>query len=296
MNGTSCPVFVGGSGRSGTTILGRLFRAHPDVHYFGEPGFFVETNGVNDYLNGSGTRDAFREAMVSRVYGRMNRKLAAHGYAASRERYSPQVIGELVESVFGRGLSKEQEMRAFVKEFLQLGCDAERRFHWVEKTPLSIIMVDSLYLLFPNLHYFHMIREPERVCASFLQQSWGENTVEAAAAHYCDVMKRGMRARRVVPPGQYHVFSLQSLASQPEQVLRYIFSVCGMAGDTETIRKCASFINADRARSRRGVETLSETDVAQIKKVCGPIYRKWVAIEKQTLKRVSKCVAKKGGG
>jgi hypothetical protein len=294
MSETSCPVFIGGSGRSGTTILGRLFRAHPDVHYFDEPGFFIETNGVNDYLNGPGTRDAFREAMVSRVQGRMQRKLTAHGYAASLELYSPQVIGELVDNVFGRGLTKEQEMRAFVKELLQLGCDVEKRVRWVEKTPLSIIMVDSLYVLFPDLHYFHMIREPERVCASILQQSWGENTVDAVAAHYRDVMIRGMRSRRAVPPGQYHVFSLQALACQPEQVLRYIFSVCGMASDTETVRECASHIDSGRARSQRGVQTLSKTDVAQIKKVCGPIYRKWAALEKRSLKRVSRCVAKRG--
>jgi hypothetical protein len=46
------PIFIGGRGRSGTSILGHLFMAHPDVCYFAEPRFLIDRGGLNDLLPG----------------------------------------------------------------------------------------------------------------------------------------------------------------------------------------------------------------------------------------------------
>jgi hypothetical protein len=41
------PIFIGGAGRSGTTLLYRLIGAHPDIYGFGfETRFLIDPDGL----------------------------------------------------------------------------------------------------------------------------------------------------------------------------------------------------------------------------------------------------------
>ena len=279
-------IFIGGSGRSGTTLLGNLFRAHPDVIYFGEPGFLIEEHGANDYINGSTTRDEFKHAAVTRVHDRLQKKLSAYGYQNASLAYSAQRISDVVENhLLGQGSSLD-EMSYLIEDLLGIGRLAEGKRHWVEKTPRSIIMADTLFAMFPDMRYFHMIREPKSVCASFLQQTWGVDSVEDSVANYCEMMQRGFQSQARVSCDQYFVISLETLARQVDAILPPIFESCGIRFDSDIIQGCASLVSRDRVNTLRWPDIIDSRDAKLIDKRCGPIYRKWLTLERKTLGRL----------
>ena len=65
------PIFVGGSGRSGTSIIGRLLNFHPDLLYFSEPRLFNDPGGVVDLALGKTSLDDFKKKMLD-VYREKN--------------------------------------------------------------------------------------------------------------------------------------------------------------------------------------------------------------------------------
>jgi len=201
------PVFVGGTGRSGTTVIGDLLANHSKIRTSTpiEIKFLTNRSGLVDVVFGYEQEFAKKSAKVSilnfRTYRKRRRK-EKERFAKILERFN-KFIWEKWWDIdapppHGRGLvsgiSKldlqellarlERELkvnrkwaaRRFMSSFISKQFDSADEIYWVETTPMNIPEANKLQELFPNALFINMVRDPRDVIASLLTKNWGPTT------------------------------------------------------------------------------------------------------------------------
>ena len=121
-------VFLFGCGRSGTTVLGRVFSRHPHVFHLREPGYlWAAIDRETDFTN-----------FYDRVQGRCLMD-AAHAGPQARVRFARLMLSPL---------------RRSGKELL------------FEKTPINALRIGYLEALAPDARFMHIVRDGVDVCRS----------------------------------------------------------------------------------------------------------------------------------
>jgi hypothetical protein len=201
------PVFVGGTGRSGTTVIGDLLGNHSKIRTSTpiEIKFLTNRSGLVDVVFGYNQEIEKKSGKVSilnfRTYRKRKRK--------EKERFA-KILVEFNKFIWekwwdidappphGRGLvsgiSKidlqdllarlERELkvnrkwaaRRFMGSFINKQFDAGDEIYWVETTPMNIPEANKLQELFPNSLFINMVRDPRDVIASLLTKNWGPTT------------------------------------------------------------------------------------------------------------------------
>jgi hypothetical protein len=201
------PVFVGGTGRSGTTVIGDLLANHSQIRTSTpiEIKFLTNRSGLVDVVFGYNQEIEKKSGKVSilnfRTYRKRKRK--------EKERFE-KILAEFNKFIWekwwdidappphGRGLvsgiSKldlenllarlERELkinrkwaaRRFMYSFISKQFDAAAEIYWVETTPMNIPEANKLQELFPNALFVNMVRDPRDVIASLLTKKWGPTT------------------------------------------------------------------------------------------------------------------------
>jgi Sulfotransferase family len=236
------PVFVGGTGRSGTTVMGDLLGNHPDVRTSTpiEIKFLANRSGLLDVVFG---RDgsAEKKESVSILHFRTYRKRRQR----EKEKLAA-ILAEFEDFVWnkwwdidappphGRGLKSgiskshlEKLMsslrrdlkinriwaaRRFMKRFIARQDDAGAERYWVETTPMNIPTADKLLKLFPNALFITMVRDPRDVIASLLTKNWGPTTPMEGLTWIEKRLTDGHNALRSIPDKQKITIALEDLA------------------------------------------------------------------------------------
>lgn len=240
---SSIPVFVGGTGRSGTTVMGDLLGKHPDVRTSTpiEIKFLANRSGLVDVVFG-------REEAVVKSGGKvtiLNFRTYRKRKKKEKERLD-KIWSEFEDQVWnkwwdidappphGRGLtsgiSKENletlmkslkrdlkinrswAARRFMKNFIVLQYEAGSEKYWVETTPMNIPMADKLVRLFPNALFITMVRDPRDVIASLLTKNWGPTTPMEGLTWIEKRLTDGHNALKSVPAQQKITIALEDLA------------------------------------------------------------------------------------
>ncbi len=191
----TAPIFVGGTGRSGTTILGRLLGRHPNYTVIPvEARFHCSPDGLPGVLLGSVTADQFARRMLEEWYhppGRQE-KLAAFVQRdmleaalrrfQTRAEEDPLAAGrELMQELFG-GYAREQERRG-----------------WVEMTPINAMWgAPHLARMFPELRFVNVTRDGRDVASSLLSVGWASDPLQALN-WWEERMLRGHEQCRTLP-------------------------------------------------------------------------------------------------
>jgi hypothetical protein len=201
------PVFVGGTGRSGTTVIGDLLANHSQIRTSTpiEIKFLTNRSGLVDVVFGYNQEIEKKSGKVSilnfRTYRKRKRK--------EKERFA-KILAEFNKFIWekwwdidappphGRGLvsgiSKidlenllarlERELkinrkwaaRRFMSSFISKQFGAGDEIYWVETTPMNIPEANKLQELFPSALFINMVRDPRDVIASLLTKKWGPTT------------------------------------------------------------------------------------------------------------------------
>jgi hypothetical protein len=201
------PVFVGGTGRSGTTVVGDLLGNHSQIRTSTpiEIKFLTNKSGLVDVVFGYSSEIEKNAGKVSILNFRTYRKRKQK----EKERFS-KILAEFNKFIWekwwdidappphGRGLISgiaksdlenllkrlERELkinrkwaaRRFMANFISKQFDAGDEIYWVETTPMNIPEANKLHELFPNAHFINMVRDPRDVIASLLTKKWGPTT------------------------------------------------------------------------------------------------------------------------
>ncbi|HST55740.1 MAG TPA: sulfotransferase [Solirubrobacteraceae bacterium] len=170
------PIFVGGTGRSGTTILARLIGRHPDHEVIPvEARFHCSPDGLPGVLDGSVTPEQFVQHMRTQWYHPPGRspKLGAFVERAAFD-------GALARFLQQAEADKLAAGRALVDELFGAYAHAKHKRGWVEMTPINAMWgAPSLARLFPELKLVHVLRDGRDVASSLVSLGWMASVPEA---------------------------------------------------------------------------------------------------------------------
>ena len=261
------PVFVGGTGRSGTTVMGDLLGQHPDVRTSTpiEIKFLSNRSGLLDVVFGREDAILRSSGKISFIHFRTYRKRKKK----EKERLHT-IWTEFEDQVWnkwwdidappphGRGLisgisrpNLEKLMsdlrrdlkinriwaaRRFMKRFIALQDEAGSEKYWVETTPMNIPTADKLLKLFPSALFITMVRDPRDVIASLLTKNWGPTTPMEGLTWIEKRLTDGHTALKAVPAKQKITIALEDLAINNRE---------------ETYRKVTNFLRISDAPQMR---------------------------------------------
>ncbi len=253
------PVFVGGTGRSGTTVMGDLLGKHPDVRTSTpiEIKFLSNRSGLLDVVFGRDDATSKKEA-ISILHLRTYRKRKLREkekQAAIWAEFEDQVWNKwwdidappphgrgLTSGISRRNLEKLMSSlrrdlkinriwaaRRFMKRFIALQDDAGDEKYWVETTPMNIPTADKLLLLFPSALFITMVRDPRDVIASLLTKNWGPTTPMEGLAWIEKRLTDGHKALLSVPAQQKITIALEDLAiNRREETYQKVLTFMGL--------------------------------------------------------------------
>ncbi len=207
MSSKVIPVFVGGTGRSGTTVVGDLLGNHSQIRTSTpiEIKFLTNKSGLVDVVFGYSSEIEKSAGKVSifnfRTYRKRKKKEKARLAKILAEFKSfiwekwwdidaPPPHGRgLISGISKKNLenllnqldkdlkiNRKWAARRFMKNFISAQFDSGDEIYWVETTPMNIPQADKLQKLFPNALFINMVRDPRDVIASLLTKNWGPNS------------------------------------------------------------------------------------------------------------------------
>lgn len=237
LSGGAGPIFTGGTGRSGTTIMGELLGRHPDLALIPvEMRFHVDGGGLTDLAQGEIDVATFEEKLRTRWYRRTpNRWSGPRGV---------HVVAD--ESVLDAALAGLHERYAqdpwvacaqFMSELMQAHTEGLQARTWVEMTPPNAKRAGDLCHLYPGARVIHMVRDGRDVAASVAPKSWGPNDIRSALKWWGQQMIELDRSMRSADPARVRTVRLESLVvGRREQEYAELLEFLGLP-DAEPMRR-----------------------------------------------------------
>jgi hypothetical protein len=241
------PVFVGGTGRSGTTITGRLLGAHPSYHVIAtEVRFLTEPGGMCDLVNGRTDLATFDDRMRHR------------GFDPS-ETTGPHVVLDeaAIEAALER-LAKDLPIdpaaagAAFTHRLLDPIATAAGKPGWVEMTPGNCRSAPTLRKLFPDLRLVHSERDGRDVACSVVPLGWGPDDLDSALDWWAASLRRARAGVAALPADRTLVVRMESLIlSDRDREYARLLAFLGLDDDPAMRAYFEAAVTAERAHVGR---------------------------------------------
>ncbi len=154
------PIFIGGEGRSGTTLMRVILDSHPNIacgpetHLFQDPKL---AELYQYYLTNWGDR--------------------IKKYSDKPEEYLGDCFAQMIACFF----------TAYAKQ--------KNKPRWADKTPYNILALDFYLRIFRSIKFIHMIRDGRDVVCSLLTMDWGPKNMIEAAKSWKSCIETGMKHR-----------------------------------------------------------------------------------------------------
>ena len=275
------PVFVGGTGRSGTTVMGDLLGFHQDIRTSVpiEIKFLANKSGLLQLVFGRDTPSNQPKISVFNLRAQRIRRISEKAKFAKIE---VEFLDRIWNSWWdidappphGRGLqsgiSKERleflinrlisnlrinrvwAARRFMRDFISSQNDHAGQKYWVETTPLNIAQARRILKLFPDALFINMVRDPRDVIASLLTKNWGPTTPLEGLEWIEKRLRDAHEALAHIPANQKITIALEDLAinnrTQSYQALLKFLNLGDDAGMKEFFE---THLSAEAAMSGR---------------------------------------------
>lgn len=219
------PVLVGGTGRSGSTIVGHVLDHHREL-------VLTRPMEVRFLAGRFGLADALHVSQSDAASGQQAAELAATRIRERWFRRAPDVgLHTSIELSELDGL-----LAGYVTDFAGDPIAATRLLaraimlrvagpgtRWVDTTPANARQADRLEWIYPHARIVSVVRDGRDAAASFVQQSFGPDDVFAALAQWERRMLRIHQATLAARPGSVLQIALMNLVvHQRESTLRHL--------------------------------------------------------------------------
>lgn len=223
------PVFVGGTGRSGSTIVGDLLDHHPAITVTipMEVRFITGNNGIVDALAKAGKPAGLKaaELAVDRIHNRWFFRTENVGLHTSMSREFVTETTDRYLAHFENSPQHASQVLVYsIMEKVALGCDAER---WVDTTPANARKANLIAPIYPQHKVVVMVRDGRDVAASFVHQTFGPSDVFEAVALWEKRMIKSDQAVKRCEVGAVLTLDLQDLVvTERDESLDLILEHC----------------------------------------------------------------------
>jgi hypothetical protein len=240
-------LFVGGTGRSGTTITGRLLAEHPDwVMLPSETKFITGYNGLCDLVRGKASWSEFLHVVRSREFkNAWGRGLHLMADAEAIEALLPALR---------RGLRRNPWAAAatFVHELLDPVAKTAGATGWVDTTPTNVAKGPELLRMFPNMKLVHVVRDGRDVATSVTRRRWGPNDPDRALDWWAVRLRRSFRAGDQLPDSHFLTLQFEDLyVRERQRDFPRLLEFTGLTEDPAVRAFFESETPADRAHAGR---------------------------------------------
>jgi hypothetical protein len=293
------PIFICGTGRSGTTFLNSFLSDLPSI--FGlryEGRFIVAEHGLLELCDSDKpdkkALSAFVEWMQGEWFykevdkGSFIQKIGLHRNF-SRD-HVEKVLSEFVNEYFSSKNATETRLagRHFLYSLFNRGVKEKNAKRWIEKTPTNLIFIDRLSKIIPEARFLHIVRDPRDVAASIMSRGfwpigrWAQNriglitgkkTAENCGNYWRAIIEFGQECAQKLPIGQYLEFRYEDLILDIDRAKK---NGVGLLPSKSSLQQVFAFIEeplTDKAISKVKVHTdrigryrkyFSETDINKI--------------------------------
>ena len=242
------PIFIGGTGRSGTTVLGDLLNEHSLVRtsnpteikflanrggfldvVFGSMGSQIENRQKISILHYRTYRERAQKDLLHRSqrFDEFNKKIwerwweidgpAPHGpglHVGIEKKDLQRILSEYSHSMKKRPIKRASK---FMESFISLQKNHKGEKYWAETTPMNISYSNRLTKLFPSAKFIVIRRDPRDVIASLLTKDWGPNTPLEGIEWIEARLRADNDALRSVQPNQVLVIHLEDLVTNSSE-------------------------------------------------------------------------------
>jgi hypothetical protein len=264
------PVFVGGTGRSGSTIVGDLLDHHPAITVTipMEVRFITGNNGIVDALAKAGKPAGLKaaELAVDRIHNRWFFRTENVGLHTSMSREFVTETTDRYLAHFENSPQHASQVLVYsIMEKVALGCDAER---WVDTTPANARKANLITPIYPQQKVIVMVRDGRDVAASFVHQDFGPSDVFEAVALWEKRMIKSDQAVKRCAAGVVLTLDLQDLVvTERDASLDLILEHCEIDDSLEMRDWFNARVTPDGAHAGRWRRDFDDSTCAVIDKV-----------------------------
>lgn len=265
------PVLVGGTGRSGSTIVGHLLDHHPELTLTRpmEVRFIAGNDGLADALAAAGRKpgspraQAAAELAVDRLLHRWFERAPEVGLHQSMTRdeveaWAQEYLAQMPTDAEAATRTLTRRIMARIAERLKAG-------RLVDTTPANARKADRLEPIYPESTVVVVTRDGRDVAASFVSQSFGPDDVFDALAQWEQRMLRTDAAVRACRPGRVLTFPLMELVvTDRAGILERLCSHVGVPVDAGMVAWFDANVTADGAHPGRWRRDFDEQTGARI--------------------------------
>lgn len=204
MDPVTQPIFVVGTGRSGTTLLRLMLCAHPRIHLTHEASFYVWETIGGKKMDG--------EALLAFVMRSLHFRWM---------RLDPrEVVQELPRPV------PRSEIHRFYTAAMRAQAAKYGKVRWGDKTPSHANHLKRVFEDYPEARVVRIVRDPRSVVRSLVRMPWFPGSLGAAAALIGD-------EQRKVAPFRDRILeiSLEDLLRDPRATMERVLEHVGEPWD-----------------------------------------------------------------
>lgn len=205
-------LFIGGCSRSGTTLLGAMLGAHPDLICTPESQF------KSDLMRRFKPNKHDVEPLVLLDH------LTKHWrYKLWQVTDSPEALAGLAN-----GRSFGDQLNAISHAYAR-NQGKPNATTWVDHTPENVSYANSFLSIFPDAKFVHIVRDGRAVASSVLPLDWGPNSIIKAARWWVRMTSYGLAAESSLRPDQIIRINYEELVAQPEPTMRRLCDFMGIS-------------------------------------------------------------------
>ncbi len=207
MTPTDAPIFVVGSGRSGTSLLRAMLNAHPHIHLTHEASFYLDPRGKRLAGDGRAWFDRYRHSFS---FAFLDVPLSA--VTEPLDRIAGATRADAVEAVLRSAAERRGKQR------------------WGDKTPAHAQQLDTIAGDFPGARIVHVVRDPRRVVVSLAQMPWATSS-HGLNAFFCAQQVKAVSRFG----GAVCTVRLEDLVAEPETQMRRVLEFVGEDWDAAVL-------------------------------------------------------------
>lgn len=281
-HGATAPVFIGGCGRSGTTLVVDMLGCHDALSPVYETACVVRVAKIL-FVGGARLSAAEKRRRVVRSVSEWSQDLPHlphHKKDYERYRHGPHYV--LFDRAFAMGeaealaraIGAGDDIAAFRRFVLALLDEHARRDgkpRWINKMGPYVLILPVLWRAFPEMRFIHCVRDPRDVALSLLSRRWGPKDIDRAALQWLKCVAAGT-AFGDRHPGACFEVRYEDLLAQPKAVLARIFAWLGVEDRSQEVHaKYADGFALDPGRAGTWRAGASAADVASIEGIARPL-------------------------